>query len=378
MSALDVEFARHWLMLVLCPGVSAEAVRRLLKALGSPAAVLGASDATRSGIVGSKSAAALKHGPADGAVDAHLGWLAAGNHHMVTLADSDYPPRLLEIADPPPTLFVHGRRDLLAAPMVAMVGSRNATPQGKRDAFAFAQVLSDAGLVIASGLALGIDAASHEGALAGRASSVAVVGTGADRIYPARNEAVARALAERGAIVSEFALGTPPLRENFPRRNRIISGLSLGVLVVEAAIASGSLITARTAGEQGREVFAIPGSIHSPFSKGCHALIKEGAKLVESADDILSELRWQPAAPKLFSTSSTPSAAAEAANPELVANTHEIHAELLREMGSAPLAADALSILINQPVADVLSALMELELTGRVAGVAGGLYQRVD
>jgi DNA processing protein len=402
-STFDATFAREWLSLVLIPGVSAEAVRRLLKALGSPAAVLGASDATRQGIVGAKPAAALRAGPADGAIEKHLAWLDEPNHHMLTLADSDYPPRLLQISDPPPTLFIHGHRALLAAPMLAIVGSRNATPQGGRDAFAFARSLSDAGLVVASGLALGIDAAAHEGALAGRAGSVAVIGTGADRIYPARNEAIARALAEQGAVVSEFPLGTPPLKENFPRRNRIISGLSLGVLVVEAAIASGSLITARTAGEQGREVFAIPGSIHSPFSRGCHALIKEGAKLVESAEDVLSELRWQPVAPiiPLAASASSPAEPPAAATvPNTVPNTvlnasaaartqaqaepapslapESAEARIHAAMGHAPIAPEAIASTLALPIHEVLAALITLELAGRVAAAPGGLYQRLE
>ena len=207
-----------------------------------------------------------------------------------TLADPDYPRQLLEIPDPPVLLYVKGRTDLLACSALAIVGSRNATPQGIANAESFARAASRAGVTIVSGMALGCDAAAHRGGLEGAGSTVAVIGTGADRIYPARNQALAHAIVEHGAIVSEFPLGTPPLAANFPRRNRIIAGLARGVLVVEAADRSGTLITARLAAEQGREVFAIPGSIHSPLSKGCHKLIKQGAKLVESAQDILEEI----------------------------------------------------------------------------------------
>ena len=218
-------------------------------------------------------------------------WLEDPANDIVTLADTRYPRQLLQIPDPPPLLHVKGRVELLSRPALAIVGSRNATAQGMANAEAFARTLSDAGLTIVSGLALGIDAAAHRGGLAGSASSVAVLGTGADIVYPARNRALAHELAAGGALVSEFPLGMKPLAGNFPRRNRLISGLALGCLVVEAAADSGSLITARLAAEQGREVFAIPGSIHSPLAKGCHALIKQGAKLVESARDILEELR---------------------------------------------------------------------------------------
>jgi len=219
-----------------------------------------------------------------------LAWLEDDNNHIVTLADEDYPQALLNIPDPPLLIYVKGRLDLLNGLALAVVGSRNATPQGLNNAEAFSRSLSEAGLCVVSGLAHGVDAAAHRGALQGSGSSIAVVGTGLDRIYPAANRDLAHALAVDGAIVSEFPLGTPPLAANFPRRNRIISGLGIGTLVVEASVQSGSLITARQALEQGRDVFAIPGSIHAPQSKGCHRLIKQGAKLVETAQDILEEL----------------------------------------------------------------------------------------
>lgn len=280
----------------------------------------------------------------------------------MTLADADYPRLLLETAGPPPVLYAKGRRELLGRPALAVVGSRNATPQGLRDAEAFSRALSDAGLTIVSGLALGIDAAAHAGGLDGTASSVAVVGTGLDRIYPARNKALAHRLVEYGLIVSEFPLGTPPLAANFPRRNRLISGQSLGTLVVEAAPGSGSLVTARLAAEQGREVFAIPGSIHSPLARGCHQLIRQGAKLVESAADVLEELAWK--------SGGAPAEALSAA-PETPADP------VLEAFDAAPVTLDTLAMRTGLTL-DALSAkLLTLELEGHVAQLPGGRFQKL-
>ncbi len=288
-----------------------------------------------------------------------LAWLDQPGNSLLTLADADYPKPLLEIPDPPALLYCKGRRDLLGRPGLGIVGSRNATPQGLRDAEAFALSLSDAGLTIVSGLALGIDAAAHRGGLSGSGSSIAVVGTGLDRIYPARNKALAHNLAEHGLILSEFPLGTPPLPGHFPSRNRLISGLSRGVLVVEATTDSGSLITARVAAEQGREVFAIPGSIHSPLARGCHALLKQGAKLVESAADILDELAWQQRI--------TAPAHISAAAPDA----------LLDVMDGAPVTLDTLAQRSGLTL-DALSAkLLTLEMEGRIAPLPGGRYQKI-
>ena len=311
---------------------------------------------------------ALLAGPDPAALDAAHAWLGESGNSLMTLADPDYPRALLEIADPPAMLYCKGRRALLGQTGLAVVGSRNATPQGLRDAEAFAHALSDAGFTIVSGLALGIDAAAHRGGLAGAGSSVAVVGTGIDRIYPARNKALAHELAGRGLIVSEFPLGTPPLPGHFPRRNRLISGLATGVLVVEAAPDSGSLITARVATEQGREVFAIPGSIHSPLARGCHALIKQGAKLVESAADILDELAWtqRPAASQPAVTSAT-GPAADVTSPD----------PLLAALGDAPTTLDTLAERTGLTL-DALSAkLLTLELDGQIASLPGGRYQKI-
>jgi len=238
------------------------------------------------------------------------------------------------------------------------VGSRNATAQGRADAQAFAAALSGAGLTIVSGLALGIDAAAHRGGLAGESSSIAVLGNGVDVRYPRDNRALAEALERKGCVISEFPLGTPPLEDNFPRRNRLISGLALGVFVVEAAVQSGSLITARCAGEQGREVFAIPGSIHSVVSRGCHRLIKDGAKLVEGAEDVLTELGWKPA----------PSSPCRKAERD----------PLLQAMGHAPVSLDDLALATGLEVARVTARITRLELAGRVAALAGGRFQRLD
>jgi DNA processing protein len=299
-----------------------------------------------------------------------LTWAAQDRHHVVTLADEHYPKALLEIADPPAVLYAIGRIELLERFALAVVGSRNATAQGERNAEAFGKALSEAGLTIVSGLALGIDAAAHRGGLCGPASTIAVLGTGVDVIYPRGNSELAHRIGVEGLLVSELALGTGPAAHHFPRRNRLISGLSRGCLVVEAAAASGSLITARTAAEQGREVFAIPGSIHSPLSKGCHALIKSGAKLVESAEDVLAELSGF----RQSGTASTVTVLRSGRGGETVA----VQGGLLAHMGHDPVDVDALCARAGWPVEQVSSELLRLELDGRVAALPGGLFQRLE
>jgi DNA processing protein len=354
--------ALDWVALSRIPGVGGETFRRLLSTFGTPDRIFSASRSALAAIVDHRIATAIADNARDETIAVTRDWLAEPNNHLVTLADEGYPKSLLETADPPPLLYVKGRLDLLNAPAIAIVGSRNATAQGKKDAESFARTLADGGLCVVSGLALGIDAAAHRGGLAGMASSIAVVGTGLDIVYPASNRELAHQLAQRGAIVSEFGLGTPSMAANFPRRNRIISGLARGVLVVEAAVRSGSLITARLAGEQGREVFAIPGSIHSALSKGCHRLIKQGAKLVESAQDILEELG---AVPPL--SAATPSAPA----------ANERDDGFLRHLGHEPCAIDTLVARTGLTADRVSSILLELELAGRVAALPGGLYQAI-
>lgn len=253
MAAPDTAALAAWLRLTLIPGIGGETQRKLLKACGLPEAVFAAGYPALVGVAGSTLAERLHSHDTAAAVDLALEWAVQPGNAILTLADPDYPQALLDTADPPILLYLKGRRELLNRPMLAMVGSRNATAQGERDASAFAHSLGDAGLTIVSGLALGIDAAAHRGALPTAAGTVAVIGTGADRLYPARNADLAREIAERGAILSEFPLGTPAVASNFPRRNRIIAGLAKGTLVVEAAPRSGSLITARLAAESGRD-----------------------------------------------------------------------------------------------------------------------------
>ncbi|MEQ1518506.1 MAG: DNA-processing protein DprA [Usitatibacteraceae bacterium] len=354
---------KAWLALELIPGLGGEGTRKLLAHFGAPSAVLNQSVTALSQFVTPAVARAIVAGAPEEKIEASLKWLEGESNHLLTLADDDYPKQLLEIADPPPILYLKGRRELLGRPGFAVVGSRNATPSGLQHAEAFSRNLSDAGFTIISGMALGIDAAAHRGGLAGGGSSIAVVGTGLDLVYPARNKTLAHELAQNGLIISEFALGTPALAQNFPRRNRIISGLSRGVLVVEAALASGSLITARQAGEQGREVFAIPGSIHSPFSKGCHQLIKQGAKLVDEANDILVELRW---------------GAAQPAQKLAPSDTDETESDpILDAMGFDPVSIDALLERVKLPADQLIGRLTELELDGAIASMPGGKYQRL-
>lgn len=352
-----------WLALNLIPGLGGAGVRLLLRQFGSPFQVLKRSVAQLSPYIGDNVASAIVGGPDPDRLRMALTWLEGGDNHLLTLADSDYPATLLEIADPPPILYLKGRREMLGRAGVAVVGSRNATPAGIANAEAFSRTLSHAGLTIISGMALGIDAAAHRGGLAGEGSSIAVVGTGLDLVYPARNKALARELVERGLIISEFSLETPALAKNFPKRNRLISGLSRGVLVVEAALASGSLITARQAAEQGREVFAIPGTIHSPVSKGCHQLIKQGAKLVDDANDILVEIRWRNAT----------------INPDSSGVLQEGKAlePVLKAMGYDPVSVDTLVERVELPAEKVIARLAELEIDGVIASMPGGKYQRL-
>jgi DNA processing protein len=362
-----------WLALDLIPGLGGEGLRQLLGQFGSPAAVLAQSHTALARTVSAKVAEAIVAGPATEKLDAAKKWLEGEANHLLTLADADYPASLLEISDPPPVLYLKGNRALLGATGIAVVGSRNATPVGLQNAEAFSRALSLAGLTIISGMALGIDAAAHRGGLDGGSSSIAVVGTGLDLIYPARNKALARELAEKGLIISEFSLGTPALAQNFPRRNRIISGLSRGVLVVEAALASGSLITARQAAEQGREVFAIPGTIHSPFSKGCHQLIKQGAKLVDDANDILVELQWRNSVASNNKLANIPANDSEHVELE----NDDGGDPLLMAMGYDPASIDALMERVDLPADQVMLRITELEIEGIITALPGGKYQRM-
>ena len=361
-----------WLRLTLTPGLGNESARRLLSAFGLPAAIFEQAPAALQQVLKPAQAQALQREP-DGLatlLDSTWTWLqeAPRQRALVPLGDARYPVSLLDIEDPPLLLYLAGRLDLALAPghSLAIVGSRNPTPQGVLNARHFAQALGQAGLTIVSGLALGVDGAAHEGALAAaarapdRLATVAVVGTGLDRVYPKSHHALAHRISEHGWMVSEYPLGTPPLAANFPRRNRLIAGLSNATLVVEAALQSGSLITARLAAEQGKDVFAIPGSIHATQSRGCHALIRQGAKLVESAQDVLEE--WPGSA-----TSVAPVAVdtGEDANP------------LLQAMGLDPVSLDALLERTGMDISALQAGLMALELAGQVARLPGGLLQRL-
>ena len=355
-----------WLRLEQADGVGRRSVHALLAVFGTPGAILRAGPQALGAHVTPAQARAIcaPVTPALAAlIDATLAWLAAPGHHLVTCHDPRYPPALAEIPDPPLLLYVSGRVALLAQPLVAVVGSRNASVQGRVDAESFAAALSGAGLCVVSGLALGIDTAAHEGALRGAGSTIAVVGTGLDRVYPARNRALAHRIAAQGCLVSEYPLGMPPLAANFPRRNRIISGLAAGVLVIEAAAQSGSLITAQLAADQGREVFALPGSIHSALTKGCHRLIREGAQLVETVDDVLAAMRISPLAglPQV----------------DAAALASEDDAILLGALGHEPVALDELLARLALDPGALGARLLELELAGLVARLPGGRVQRI-
>ena len=355
-----------WIRLEQTPGVGPLSVQLLLERFHTPQAIFGAGHAALRSIVSDAAARALGE-PLCAAGAAYLervqAWLSQPARHVLPLDHPAYPPLLREIADPPVVLYAVGRLELLAAPSVAIVGSRNASVQGVSNAIAFGHALSSAGLAIVSGMALGIDAAAHEGGLRASGSTIAVVGTGADRIYPRANRELAYRIAREGCIISEYSLGTPAQRGNFPRRNRLISGLACAVLVVEAAAGSGSLITARVANDQGRDVFAIPGSIHSPLSKGCHKLIKQGAKLVECAADLLEELRMAPLAG--FTAASAPEYAGE-------------HLPLLQALGHGPVDVDTLAALTDTDPGFLVGQLLVLELAGQLERLPGGFFQRLN
>ena len=359
-----------WLRLEGARGVGLRTAHLLLAAFGSPRAIFEAGQAALAAHVGPSLARTLCAPPSSTTlelIDTTLAWLRAPSHHVLALGEAGYPQVLANIPDPPLLLYIRGRIDLLARPALAIVGSRNATVQGQANANAFATALSHAGVCVVSGLALGIDAAAHEGALRGAGSTIAVVGTGADLFYPARNRALAERIANEGCIVSEYALGTPPVSGNFPRRNRIISGLSGGVLVVEAAAQSGSLITARVAAEQGREVFALPGSIHAPLAKGCHKLIRDGARLVETVHEILEAMQVSP----LLSVPSLADASASA----LPTETDCTH--LLLQLGHEALDVDDLLERTGASIGQLSMGLLALEMAGMIERLPGGKVQRV-
>lgn len=364
-----------WLRLERSAGIGPRTGRKLLQAFGGIEAVFDAGPEALAACLGPAQARAVSAPPSADTralIDATLRWRAHPGHRVLALGEPGYPELLAHIPDPPLLLYIKGRVELLASPMLAMVGSRNASVQGRANALAFAEALSGAGLCIVSGLALGIDAAAHEGALvgarAGAGSTVAVIGTGPDLVYPARNRSLCERIAAEGCIVSEYPVGTRPLPGNFPKRNRIISGLAAGVLVVEAAAQSGSLITARQAAEQGRDVFAIPGSIHASLAKGCHILIREGAKLVDTAADVLEAMAWSPLVRRM------PAGAPERMPDEAIPDGSTA---LLAALGHDPVEPDTLLASLDMSPALLSSQLLALELAGLLERRPGGRVQRV-
>ena len=365
--ARAVDELAYWLALLRAPGVLARQWRELLACPGMPRALFHESRAALERRGFKPPFVAYMAAPDWNGVERDLGWLRGGPaRSILTLDDGRYPPQLREIASPPPVLFALGDPAALGTLQIAIVGSRNPTPGGQRAASEFGAALAACGLTITSGLAIGIDAASHRGAIARGGKTVAVVGTGLDRVYPRRHEALMAEVAGAGVVVSEFPIGTPPLPANFPRRNRIISGLSAGTLVVEASLRSGSLITAKAALEQGREVFAIPGSIHNPMSRGCHALIKDGAKLVEAVPDILEELPGFAVA-----SAGSPRRAPRADPPDPAAE------RLLKYVAWEPTSVDTLVTASGMTADEVAYLLLDLELKGYVASTPTGCYCRI-
>lgn len=366
----DAELAA-WLRLSLARGLKPAVLRTLLDAFGLPEALLGQPFAAIAAASSEASARAVLAPPAPGfdeQLAAVLAWREGPGNQVLTLGDPAYPPTLLTMPDPPTLLYIKGKLELLHARSIAVVGSRSATPQGVEDAGRFARALSDAGLAVVSGLALGIDAAAHRGALAGPGSTVAVIGTGADMVYPSANHQLAHQIAAAGVIVSEWPLGTPARSAHFPQRNRLIAGLSSGVLIVEAAMRSGSLITARLANEMGRDVFAIPGSIHAPLSRGCHRMIKQGAKLVETPEDVLEELGVE--IPAVAPPLRAPSGIQTSLAPEAQ--------HLLDALGHSPATLEILATRTEMGEARLQATLLQLELAGHLSVLPGGRFVRAS
>ena len=383
-SPLDDESWVGWLRLQMTPGIGSVSGRNLLRAFGDPAAIFSQSAATLRAVVQARQAQALLQLPSDFEAIARFTqqWLQSERrqHHMLVLGDPRYPFALLEIDDPPLVLYAAGSERALncldASRSIAIVGSRNPTPQGLENSRAFGKALAQEGLTVVSGMALGVDAAAHRGALESDEidlPTIAVVGTGLDRAYPAKHHHLAGAIAERGLVLSEYPLGTVPMPANFPRRNRLIAGLSRGTLVIEAALQSGSLITAQQALDQGKEVFAIPGSIHSTQSRGCHALIKQGAQLVESVQDIFDALGLDPGA--------IPSGSPADANQphmDILSDDGDTDSALADALGYDPATLEILQVRTGWDTGQLQARLMELELKGQVARLPGGLFQRLQ
>jgi DNA processing protein len=374
MLPLDKAELAAWLRLSATPGVSPASARRLLSTFGLPQQVFAAPRSAVAQVVGSRIAQALDAPPqraAAGGLARTLEWLSCAGNQIVTLGDPAYPPALLALTDPPLLLYVKGRLELLHRSAVAIVGSRHATAQGLANTTVFARALAAHGLSVISGLALGVDGAAHRAALDEAGGTVAVIGTGADLVYPARHQSLAREIAARGAVVTEWPLGTPARAAHFPQRNRVIAALARGVLVIEAAAQSGSLITARLANEMGREVLAIPGSIHSPLAKGCHRLIKEGARLAETVDDVLQELRW--AAPRIAGGAEAGAGSTSTADAALTPAARRV----LDALGYDPATLGTLAERTGLESDALQATLLQLELAGRIAPLPGGRIERL-
>jgi len=387
---LGAEERSTWLRLSTACGLKPAALRALLGAFGLPQNVLAQPFATLAATAGDEAARAALAPTAPSFADqleALHAWCAVPGNALVTLADPAYPPRLLAMPDPPPILYVQGRLDLLHARSIAVVGSRSATPQALEDATRFARIFASAGFTVVSGLALGVDGAAHRGALGERGGTAAVIGTGADLVYPSAHHALAAQIAQCGAIVSEWPLGTPARAANFPQRNRLIAALVEGVVVVEAAMRSGSLITARLANEMGRDVFALPGSIHAPLARGCHRLIKQGAQLVESPEEVLEALGVplpDSARASIQKRAQTAAATRCPAPNDSPRNGHTgspAHLSpnalrLLDALGHAPATLEILAARTDMPEATLQGTLLQLELAGQLNLLPGGWFVR--
>ncbi|WP_201312529.1 DNA-processing protein DprA [Dyella sp. EPa41] len=369
---IDNDLFRAWLILLRTPALGPAGLRERLRAQsGDIHAVLRALREQAASLP--DDARDWLRRPNEARLAADLAWLAKPGHRLMCCTDEDFPPLLDTIAQPPAALFVSGNAELLLHPQVAIVGARAASLSGRTNARAFAQALGRAGFTITSGMADGIDGAAHAAALDAGVPTVAVIGTGPDRVYPRKHHALARRIADEGVLVSEFPPGTAARADHFPRRNRLLAGLALGTLVVEAGLPSGSLITARLAAEQGREVFALPGSIHNPLARGCHQLIRDGARLVETAGEIVEALA--PAAVALGRELA--SRLDEPGDPAPAAPTDAVGQIVLDALGHGPMALDELADCVAQPVAGLTTALLLLELDGRVEALPGNRYQRL-
>ena len=372
----DFNTLQAWVSLWRAPGIGCQAFHKLLTQFGDPVAIINANSSSLE-----KAGLTLKQRDAITSISLDTAkpdmlWLEQDNHHLITYLDDNYPPLLKQISAAPPLLYVHGNPDLLSDPQIAIVGSRTPTPNGAHNAFEFAKHFANMGLCVTSGLAMGIDGEAHKGALADGGVTIAVTATGLDRVYPAKHRELAHQIVENGALVSENPIGTAPRPQNFPRRNRIISGLSHGSLVVEAAQRSGSLITADYANEQGRMVFAIPGSIHNPLARGCHKLIRQGAKLVETAKDVMEDLAGQIDREMLTQESLKPDTSDTPETVETVPN--DDNSRLLAAMGYEPVSIDQLVIQTGLTPAALSSMLLVMELQGSIASNGRGSYTRLS